>query len=569
MNSETNNTSPLTALTSQYGVSDSLKAMFEGLRETPGLSGDKFRRQDVNKFAQYIVCRNYGKLCLELSYLLFALIKYPSALEPQPNKLLAFFWLDENFSPARFRQYFTQPFQTESLTISLSAASLTINTNVNVKQHSFAISPTRAGVLAVLYEFLMMIKPALIEQTDTMFSVNDAGEAEIKALSSALQKLLYEFLAEHLSNAQTQRRFRFITQWLHSQSLDSQKPAKQKVENSVYEQEFLTDENVLSFWQMASTSDTSLSFKLYSSALADLIGVDQAIKQTQQMHEIEQHLTIGDHHQTGELSADVLYQQVFEQCQTQTDYEFLIKDPKFLTKNQWQVIKPFIDYPLYQPKLALSFARQAIFSQWQASIVQAKRQSSEQLQLKLAQLPTDNYVTYQQVLVQLQQSIDDVLMAIIYIYLQAEVSEGLSGLLSKLAPVAAAKVKQQLQQALIKMSKGDANKPDAQRLFSAFTEVLITSTTLQQVEHSVKKAFQKNNKAGFKTLPDIADLDVYREGVSALQHCEKLLAKQKQVFAQIWQDDEHCLADFRSDAFIFKQSFENIYGVGVANNGEC
>ena len=330
----------LTALTSQYGVSDSLKAMFEGLRETPGLTGDKFRRADVNKFAQYIVCRNYGKLCLELSYLLYSVVKYQHKSDEQDvnkDKLLSFFWINEYFSPKRFRQYFAVNYSDSKLNITLSEQNLTLD----ITGKKFSISPTRAGVLAVLFEFLMMIDPSIIESIEQSFSEPEPDEKAIKQYASTFQKLLYEFLSEHLSSAQTQRRFRFITQWLHSQH---------------YDEQFLTDETILTFWQMASTSDTSLSFKLYSSVFFDLIGVDQAIKQTQQMHEVEQHLTLGDSNHVGELSADVLYQQLFDQVEHEKNYNFLIESPKFLTKTQWQQIALLIDYEQYNKKLALSFA---------------------------------------------------------------------------------------------------------------------------------------------------------------------------------------------------------------------
>lgn len=541
----------LTALTSQYGVSDSLKAMFEGLRETPGLTGDKFRRADVNKFAQYIVCRNYGKLCLELSYLLYSVVKYQHKSDEQDvnkDKLLSFFWINEYFSPKRFRQYFAVNYSDSKLNITLSEQNLTLD----ITGKKFSISPTRAGVLAVLFEFLMMIDPSIIESIEQSFSEPEPDEKAIKQYASTFQKLLYEFLSEHLSSAQTQRRFRFITQWLHSQH---------------YDEQFLTDETILTFWQMASTSDTSLSFKLYSSVFFDLIGVDQAIKQTQQMHEVEQHLTLGDSNHVGELSADVLYQQLFDQVEHEKNYNFLIESPKFLTKTQWQQIALLIDYEQYNKKLALSFARQAIFSPWQASIVQAKRKSKHELVKKLNDLPTSTYVIHQVNLAQLIQNIDDVLSSIVYIYLQLRISEGISGVLSLLPAHEMSQIKANLQQKLsIKMKEAKHDTINEKQLFQAFNEILVKSPPIKVIEQHIKKAFNNNNKLGFKEIPDRADVDIYREGQSALEHCKQLISKQLQLYRTFWESDDDCQENFSSDAFIFKQSFEEIYLAGETND---
>ncbi|MEQ3653895.1 MAG: hypothetical protein ABNH33_11265, partial [Glaciecola sp.] len=83
-----------------FGVSSTLQADFDLLRETPNLLGDaKYTQKTIDKLAQYIVCRNYGKLCLELCYLCWPIVKYGR----QGQALLDFFWLQEVISPKGFR----------------------------------------------------------------------------------------------------------------------------------------------------------------------------------------------------------------------------------------------------------------------------------------------------------------------------------------------------------------------------------------------------------------------------------------------------------------------------------
>jgi hypothetical protein len=53
-------TANLSSQIARHGVSESFNVFIDSLMDTPGLSDKKFRLADVNKMAQYLVCRNYG-----------------------------------------------------------------------------------------------------------------------------------------------------------------------------------------------------------------------------------------------------------------------------------------------------------------------------------------------------------------------------------------------------------------------------------------------------------------------------------------------------------------------------
>ncbi|MDU0356399.1 hypothetical protein RS130_23125 [Paraglaciecola aquimarina] len=57
-----------------YGISETLKSVFAQLKETPGLNGNKYHSKDVEQLSQDIVCRNYGSVCYELSFLCWAVV---------------------------------------------------------------------------------------------------------------------------------------------------------------------------------------------------------------------------------------------------------------------------------------------------------------------------------------------------------------------------------------------------------------------------------------------------------------------------------------------------------------
>ena len=555
----------LTSLTSQYGVSDTLKSMFEGLRETPGINGSKFTEQNINQFAQYIVCRNYGKLCLELSYLLFFITNYQRhEAKNTSSTLLEFFWLEESFSVNRFREYFKTPYQNTDCSMALlsvnklpenTVPSSTLASNLtpllltltwsNKSSSNFSISPTRAGVLAVLFEFLMMIKPSLIEHAQTELLNGD--DKKIKALSSYFQKELYAFLMDHLTVAQVQRRFRYITQWLHKEN---------------YNQQFLTDDCILHFWQSVNTDshlDNSLSFKLYSVVFDDLVNIDQAIKQSEHAFEVEHSISIGGNIEQGEVSESALQNYVFDHIEDEQNYNFLIADPKFLTKAQWQTLQPLVKYQKYQKTLALSLARLATFSTWQAVIVQAKRNSPATVKEKLAAELSSHYITFIEQLTVLKTTVSDVLLALVYIYFKHQNSACITELLKELTSQQQGFHKQHLKE---KLSELPAHELSNQRaIFNVFQTMILASPELQKELANAKKAFTKNNKSGFKSLPQRHDLPIYNEGQAALQHCFELLTKQIHHYESLWKNESEAQDKFRSDAFIFKQSFEQMYCV--------
>jgi hypothetical protein len=132
-----------------YGVSASLQAEFEMLRETQsiGLQEDcaskqynsikKYSAKTIDKLAQYILCRNYGKACLELAYLCWPIVRH----QEYSKGLLDFFWIDETISPRKFRERMQELAQAElsAPVVSINEIGLVLSTG----PQSFVISATR------------------------------------------------------------------------------------------------------------------------------------------------------------------------------------------------------------------------------------------------------------------------------------------------------------------------------------------------------------------------------------------------------------------------------------------
>lgn len=545
----------LSSQIARYGVSESFNVFIDSLRDTPGLSDKKFRFDDVNKVAQYLVCRNYGKACLELSYLAWAVVNYPTkTLANAP--LLEFFWMDENITPARFRQAFEHPYQTENINVALNKAGLALT----FSSQTFIVSPTRVGLLAVLLEIIVTLAPEQLRSIEQRLKGSD-NEQVIKALSSDLQKQIYQFLGEHLIPAQQQRRFRYVSQWLD----------KKNANENLVSTDVLSDETVLSFWQYAVLDDTSPGYKLYVSAFYGVMDTDQAIKQAKQSLALDNAGTIGFNTDVGEYSPDVIHEILFSHSSENQDYSWLCQAPKFLTKAQWHFIEPLNQHNPYSKTLALSFARLAIFGQWQAALVQAKRKSPLIVRQKLIDLPQQNYSQYQQGLVTLQKVMTEVIMAISYIFYSHQDSRYLGFSLALLPESDGKKIRNWFEEKINTLSQAlptNDNDTDisADRenintvLFAQSQKLLMQSLALKKIMQASKAAFNANNKAGFQQLPSSHLLDTYQDGYDGLAHCQHIVQLSSEKLSHYWLTPNDCETNYCSDVSIFKDIFALLYG---------
>jgi len=560
--------SKLNTQITRFGISESFNSFIEGLRETPGICDKKFRITDVNKMAQYLVCRNYGKVCLELSYLSWAVVNYQrscasnnatnssqsSSLAINNTPLLDFFWLNENITPSRFRHAFKSPYKNINNEIYLNEAGI----NIVIAKQSFVISPTRVGLLAVLLEIVITLAPSQLTAIEhaliTSFDDKQADKA-IKKLSSELQKQIYQFLAEHLVPAQQQRRFRYITQWLTSHN------EAEKTANMV----MLNDETIMSFWQSAALDDSSPGYKLYASALNDVTETHQAMQQAEQAIAIDNASSIGFNNENGEYSPEIIEEIIFNESSEKQDFTWLCQTPKFLTKSQWHFIEPLMQRQTYATTLALSFARLATFGHWQASLVQAKRKSAQALREKLKDEPERNYLQYHQQLSKQTNTIAQVVLAISHIFYYHQDSRYLGCILELLPQTTRQRIKDNL------VSKMNIPPQDQQTsmlsseklkntLFLQSQRLVLQSVELNCSVQEAKSAFNNNNKEGFHQIPAQEDLDIYQEGYEAITQCQKIIQACLKQLSNNWAVSKDCQQKYGSDVSIFKGMFDQLYG---------
>jgi hypothetical protein len=512
-----------------YGVSESLKALFAQLKETPGLQGRKYPAKEVDLLSQDIVCRNYGSSCYELCYLCWAVVNHPNyATHP----LLQFFWVQENIQPRRFRQAFEKKLALPCGQMSMGEQYL----QLQLIDGEFAISPTRIGVLALMLEFIVSIDPSQLDKIQQRLL--NGNMHEVKQLSSDLQKCIYSYLKEHLPEASTQERFRAISAWLDKKGLSHQQ---------------LTDQHVLDFWLCP---PEQASYIKYSTVLEDLLYAVDAIEVVNTRFNQDYALSLGSDIEQGQVNLDWVQNTLFEQQQEKLDFSWLCQTPKFLTLAQYQPLKSLLPHWQMFGKLPLSFLRLGVFSPWQSVLVQAKRRSSLAVQEKLDTSPQGHYQQYIAQLKQLQLQGTDVQRAIAHIFYCLK-SPLFTGIMAK-------HLSASLQKALRSWTGQQLEETEADTLatsgFAMIQAWLLQHPEAQAWLKTAEKAYKANNKEGFKVLPCAQQLDIYHEGVQALDQIHRILSG---YFAQLDKfNRENVLLEtiYRSDLCIFTNRFKQLYG---------
>lgn len=513
-----------------YGISETLKALFAQLKETPGLNGNKYHAKDVEQLSQHIVCRNYGSLCYELSFLCWAVVNnphYPS------SPLLSFFWLEENIQPKRFREVFSQPIQAASGNIVMGEDYL----QLQIGDFDFAISPTRVSLLAVMLELIASIDPAQLANIEKRLLA--ASSHAIKQLSSELQKLIYGFLKEHIPEASTQERFRAISVWLKQHNLTANR---------------LSDQDVLNFWL---SPPEQPSYIKYSTVLDDLLDAIIAIEVVENSVNAEYALSLDNFSNSGEqgeVGAQWIQQTVFEQTDNSEDLGWLCHSPKFLTLAQFQPMKSLLSHGKLARQLPLSFLRLNIFGGWQSVLVQAKRKSPKELADKLEQTPKRQYQDYIAELNDSESQCEQVQQVIAHIFYCLNNPLFIGIMLKQMPTDLQQTLKIWMRAQIARITESEAN------LFLHTQQWVSQHPNAQFWLAEAASLFKHNNKDGFKTLPSVTELDIYQDGSEALDHCQELVARYLLVISKLNDENTQLTDIYRSDLCIFSNRFKQIYG---------
>ena len=588
-----------------YGVSGELQGIFESLREQSSVADKtgsirgKYRNKDIDALAQMILCRNYAKATLELSYLLLAVaLRDEGAGQTNSTEqvYLQFFWLDEAITPVRFRAAFADFDASEKLPPNERLVLAEPGLSVRLGGDEFTLSPTRIGVLAALLEFMVYIDPGVLRQDENFYQ--SPTVARVNALASRLQSVLYRYLGENMQAAQQQRRFRRLWDWLCSQPPkmsdkgvlwdwlsgygDAQAP---KMSDKGVLWDWLSgygdsqtpkvsDEGVLCFWQEAALAeDDSLGFRRFRTVAENFYDLGNALDCVQSHLQVDLAASIGQAGDVGEISPDVLEKALETLVDERPGLDSLSRSPKFLSKQQIDTLQPVVDAQCATVALPLTALRMHCFGTWQAVLVQALR-NKDQAQMQLAlQAGGINYDEYLGNIDVLLEALSQARLSGLHVLLHYQVPDVLALLIDLLPAtddadmVSGATTDRPSVMALLKALDLDANNllasgeldQVANAVFKQWPQVLLRVPALNALQQRLQQAFKSNNRQGFKTLPDQVDTTQYLDGVALLALAQRYSGQHKNSLEKKLHT-QGSAANYRADLAIFKQVFTALYG---------
>ncbi|MDT0581200.1 MULTISPECIES: hypothetical protein [Alteromonadaceae] len=524
-----------------FGVSSTLQADFDLLRETPNLLGDaKYTQKTIDKLAQYIVCRNYGKLCLELCYLCWPIVKYGR----QGQALLDFFWLQEVISPKGFRasiegmieQHFSTLSSEERLSAKPSIKLDEVGLKITPQQQSFTVSATRIAVLSAFLEWLSSYFSGFIEELE--LNLNTDSEAQVKKVASLLQQRIYALLKEHLPSANVQQKFRFIHEWKRSNSADVR----------------FNDKQVLQFWQAAFQQE---GYVKYQSALLDVLDYDLACELNQNKLKVERANNIDEaffDFQGGELEPQMgasLFELYTDCIDGIADMSRLTQQPKLISKQQYQDVALLLEQQESIHRLSLSLLRATVFSPWQAKIIQRSRQKdihSTNSNVTDLRQPALDYDAYALVLDKWIKNACAAMLSCVGILYEKKDARCLGALLITLSHMLDEQSKRTLDNVVRSAKIRDLT-------FSGVSAALLQNPLLNKHMQLAMQHLKANNRDGFRKGSEYADADIYSSAINNLHQCMSTIGKFKKATASVRNEE-----NYRSDLFIFFSEFEKRHG---------
>lgn len=541
----------------EYGVSATLQAEFEMLRDTlsmreyqekqasktESIHQYKYATKTIDKLAQYLLCRNYGKACLELAYLCWPIVRH----QEHSKGLLHFFWIEEAIRPTHFRHSIAPLTKLNSCAplVSLNEMGMLIRCS----KQTFTISASRVMLLSALLELLVSNIQGTLEDIENYLSTSD--EKCVGKLASYLQKKLYEFLKAHLPTANLQQKYRYIHQWVNENS-DTEK---------------LNDNAVLKFWTSSIHEEGYVKFE---SAFVDIIDYQFAYEQVNVSREIAHGQTdlpiVGTDNSADEEdqnSAVWLYGAAFEaNGEILMPPTWLVDQPKFVTKKEYAYVALLFELRQSVPQFPLSVMRTEVFGRWQNTIIQHCRDKN----VVVIDEPDQDYAMYLQLLESWRKQAANTLLCCAAILYEQKDARCLTVLSQGVGLLVERKEKAEFRQMLQRLF--DASKKETDKLELTFPHIsrwLLQSPTLNNFFGLARKALAKNNRTGFKNNNDYHAADIYEQGAEQIVQGAKLIHDLNEaVFKQIENKNEQfgsLEAIFRSDLFIFKSELVKRHGL--------
>jgi hypothetical protein len=520
----------------QYGVSEELSGLIEGLRQASSAvrRGEKYLPQSVNHVSRWLLCRDYQGPTLQLSYLLYAVLharRERGVGARGGSDLLRFFWFEEATRKDSFLAAMPESWSDGAVTVTT-----TDELKVELESEAFVVFYKFLEPLSAFLDFLVYVRPTLVEDAAQHLGAA-TSRREIESFASKLQKWLYDFLKLHMQPVQEQRRLRYLWDWLRNRTLGP---------------DAVDDHLVLEFWADTARGDDGLGFRLYQTVAENWLVFLQARDMVESKRAVRSAMDVDElfsQEDTGSSLGDVLITLDARVGRV----EDLARDPKFLTRGQAAELEPLMRSARVLDALPLTAMRQRTIGGVQSQLVQALRDRDDERRRALLSLSPDSALEeLSHSLCALREKARAAELSGLQLLLESHAPQGVRLLLESLEPELAERLRSGIDP-----TTNDA----ADAVLAAIPAARLQSTELNAFLRSAETALKRNNRQGFREAVAPEDWPRYESGIECLQESQRLITRCISIVEGLATDSGHAPYS-EPGASIIVSVLQGLYGDG-------
>ena len=508
----------------------------------------KFSESICRDLVRTIVCRVYASPLLELCHLI-------RAADFSADGYEAFFWGSGPARAAAFRTY-----ANGNLVMTTGVSSAKSGLKLGYSDGDFTVSYSRMPFLSALLEFLVTsIGYRAVD--DALEPLRDRGvmAKQVSAVAKDLASKVYDFLKDHLSTAQSQRKFRRLIGFLDNAADASP--------------EAIDDEIVLEFWLRESGGADGADFKTYRAVYLAFLRFLQALAAARDHDNLENVRVLGGDRAAGEVDPHELETGLEALEEFENPLEILAAEPcdavRFLTKTEARALELLVESDSLADSLPLSLLRCEVFGAAQARITQGLRRRlkpADFIALIDDSIALD-YATSRSRFAMLTDHVERLLLASFHALAEAGRAEAITVLLRlrpelDYCPLAA-------HFAAADSGGGNvvplARHGVAARFATLFAVADSLTEPLQEFASEAKAAFGSLSRQGFRDrdLGDGSVADGFAGGEEPLFKLRARLAAFGQSLGRAKEGEGAWGAQFEADRTVFLRQFHSLYGADI------
>ncbi len=362
----------LEQLNLEEGKSEALRSVFACIEQaTAADGGPRYAPKVCRTLSRAIVCRTYGKMILELTYLL-------AAASAGGRRFEHLFWGIDRASTFAFKSAFADIVADDSL-VRMKGNGIAVSDD----GAGFLIAYSRMPVLSAMLEFLVTaIGYAEVDEATAAFNEMGISAEKVSATAGHLQRLVYAYLKDHLPPAQRQRRERDFLAFTAARagnrtSLDS-----------------IDDPVVLAYWQ-ENALDGRVEARTYRSVFETAKRLVGALEVAGARRAANLARVVGTDREAGEIDPDDVAEVAELISEDESSLARVLTSSgdsvKFVNRTEAEILSDIPSSPNVARRLPVSVLRNGVYGARQLQLSNAVRRNSSDMDALISPPEGDYY----------------------------------------------------------------------------------------------------------------------------------------------------------------------------------